>query len=1346
MNLARNDLKRVLLHLREEATNLATQSFPYPGPMRSLRSKVTTPHLLENVPITKEGVVEIGEKMLEYSPMDSESTCSVRRGLGNSLVALYLDTDDREQLGRGIIQLRIARQSPALDQNDRESANRDLFHALSLRYSEHPDINLQGDLEEVIQLTRELWEATTEPDHKEDLRKELYNLELSRFNQCHESAAIEAALAIMRDTDPHYALVLNNFAQLRYAMYKETHNTVYLEESFEAGQQSLLLWSDDPLSSRARCFVRLALQLYEIKQPSLTVADMTMGIDWCKEAVEVQDLDMHTRQEAFTALSSFLSERFAALQDLQDISDAICASKAALDLTDPTENHYLVMLAVLYACLLNRAKAQNFVHAREDLVGALSTSEECVQRCPSDDPRYLACLCDLGNIHHRCFLYKVTDPNQHLLDALRILTLADEISVEGENEHRSDILSALSAVLSSLYETHNDESYLDRCLEVQYEGLALAGSSSPRLAHYWYHLAGSLRLKYVTTVDANLLYEALDFLKRALDATKFSAAMQLDISRDLCGIYHTLFSRTHQVQDIKFAIQHGRYGLNFPVSPRSTSRLLDSLSNAYNARFEFEGEESDLDESIELLRRATIDRDDPIVSRYLAALAGRLRQRSLSNTASLDNTDSDEALAHCQAALDLCTLGEYDYRYALSTMSLIQHERFVFHAEEDMIDKAISSANSALPLKSPNLDDTGTILHHLARMHFSKYRRSREEGDLIECIEFDKAALEQSPETSLRLPAILFHLGFALYWQLQDFDTPNQDAIKEYLSALLELPIVRPLSQVKALDLLARLSINKKDWSTAYEHLSAAIKLFPMLSPRAFTTDAQQHTIEALSGIPEMAACCALFIGKNPEEALAILEAGRGIMSGWIINTRNDISRLETVDPELAARYVFLRDQVSNGIDAQSLGPEIISSLRPQDQWRSCLYELEEIERKVQSEYPGLESFQKALSVEDIKKLAEKIPIVEINSTEFRSDAFVVSAASVTSIPLPSETRDRMENITKVIFGPGRKQRTLPGAVYATNKALRDDLAWLYSNVVSPILSALHISPDPNTNQRLVWVTSGLSSFCPLHAADLFSEDRSQCTISHVISSYIPSMKALQFARESEFRMELAGQGEILVASMTKTKGQEDISADEEEQHIYSSFNSLVSDSVNVLRYPSRNNVLEGLRACTIAHFSCHGSPDGMDPSKSCILLEDSETPGVPDKLTARDISASKHDSAMLCFLAACSTAENTAMRLVDENIHVASAFQLSGFSHVVGTLWEARNRAAVQIAQTFYGELARSVGKTGSSSETLSGNDKIAKALHLAVKSVKETKRAGSRLNPRMDVLSWAPFIHLGP
>ena len=87
---------------------------------------------------------------------------------------------------------------------------------------------------------------------------------------------------------------------------------------------------------------------------------------------------------------------------------------------------------------------------------------------------------------------------------------------------------------------------------------------------------------------------------------------------------------------------------------------------------------------------------------------------------------------------------------------------------------------------------------------------------------------------------------------------------------------------------------------------------------------------------------------------------------------------------------------------------------------------------------------------------------------------------------------------------------------------------------------------------------------------------------------------------------------------------------------------------------------------------------------------------------------------AQLAYLSACSTADPGSLDLLDESIHLTSAFQLAGFPHVVGTLWPIDDRLAAEIAESFYTRLTPSPPGNPDPAQS-------AAALHHTIRTVRD-------------------------
>jgi CHAT domain-containing protein len=167
------------------------------------------------------------------------------------------------------------------------------------------------------------------------------------------------------------------------------------------------------------------------------------------------------------------------------------------------------------------------------------------------------------------------------------------------------------------------------------------------------------------------------------------------------------------------------------------------------------------------------------------------------------------------------------------------------------------------------------------------------------------------------------------------------------------------------------------------------------------------------------------------------------------------------------------------------------------------------------------------------------------------------------------------------------------------------------------------------------------------------------------------------------------------------------------------------------LDYPSKAGVLENLPSYSIVHFAYHGVTESSNPSNNHLLLA-GRVGTEADPLTVKELSSSRNLQPMLAYLSACNSANHQSKKLLDEVIQIASGFQLAGFPHVIGTLWEANDQAARGVATEFYKNLFDSLGRGQSF-----GDGIVSQALYDAVGSLRENFEG----NP----ILWAPLIHLG-
>lgn len=299
-------------------------------------------------------------------------------------------------------------------------------------------------------------------------------------------------------------------------------------------------------------------------------------------------------------------------------------------------------------------------------------------------------------------------------------------------------------------------------------------------------------------------------------------------------------------------------------------------------------------------------------------------------------------------------------------------------------------------------------------------------------------------------------------------------------------------------------------------------------------------------------------------------------------------------------------------------------------------------------------------------------------------------------------------------------------------------------------LGFLRLDPQQNL-RRITWITSGITGLMPLHAAGHLWDSSIENTVSHVVSSYIPSFKALAYSYDLATKSQNTWKTthkegiDLLIVSMPKSSGGlPPINARPVLDHLDRTTTKLGWSMPTKLVQPSKLNVLDCIHRFKRVFFACHGTTDPEDPSQSGLFLADG-TGGKPERLTARDIANLNLQLAQLAYLEACSTAENPSPNLREEVIHLASSFQVAGFPHVIGTLWAVKNTAANAVAVSFFTRLTEQLAGSGSSGNRLLAPD-YALALHQAVQELRVKGPGPRRTSHESDfVTNWAPFIHIG-
>jgi len=760
--------------------------------------------------------------------------------------------------------------------------------------------------------------------------------------------------------------------------------------------------------------------------------------------------------------------------------------------------------------------------------------------------------------------------------------------------------------------------------------------------------------------------------------------------------------------------------------------VLATLALVLRERHERTGSLPDLDEAVRLSREVVARRpaDDVNRSGDLANLGIALRLR---HERTGDPADLDGAVRAHRAAVATAPPGHPGHAMFHTGLGNVLRRRFETGGDPADLDDCVAAHERA----AAAADRIGALrpgmLVNLASALQTRYEARGRTADAERAEELLRRAAGDAGAEDVHQAGVAYQLAIALWdrWRRTGGSAVRAEAL-EWSRRAARHPAAPPRQRLWAAAAWGRRAMEAGDVRQASQAYELAVGLLPALAPRQVAGEDAEHVLARFPGLACDAAACAVAAGR-PGRAVELLELGRGVLLGRLIEGRDDLAALRERDPELAARLGELRaaldtgdtgrpEEAAEATGAAGAGAGAVG-MTAADRRHVLAAEWERLLARARA-LPGLEHLLRPPPVRELLAQAHPGPVVVVNVSRHRCDALVLTPGGVRVVPLPALTLGRavagaagLHTALELISGD-EDDLTAPARY---EDAVAECLEWLWDDVAGPVLDALGLREPPAPGApwpRVWWVPTGPLAFLPLHAAGHHRGGAGgRAVLDRVVSSYAPTVRALARARRGPARRP----ARPLVVALPRTPGAADLPGAAEEAALL----ARLLPGARVLTGPGATceRVVAELPRHTWLHFAGHGAADPVSPSRSALLVHDhAEHP-----LTVARLAQLELRDAELACLSACTTAR-TGFALADEALHLAGGLQLAGFRHVVGALWWVEDTVAARIVRQVYDGL-------GAAAEP--DADRAAAAVHAAVRAARERYPATPSL--------WAGHVHVG-
>ncbi|KAL8364557.1 hypothetical protein RB595_003713 [Gaeumannomyces hyphopodioides] len=975
-----------------------------------------------------------------------------------------------------------------------------------------------------------------------------------------------------------------------------------------------------------------------------------------------------------------------------------------------------------------------------DLEEAIRVGREAVDAAPLDHPDRAGRLNNLGvRLGDR---YSRTGAMADLEEAIRIGKEAVDATPLNHPD-RAGRLSNLGIRLGDRYFRTGAMADLEEAIRIGKEAVETTPLNHPDRAALLNNLGNRLGDRYSRTGAMADLEEAIRIGKEAVDATPLDHLDRAALLNNLGNRLGDRHSRIGAMADLEEAIRIGKEAVDAtPLDHLDRAGRLSNLGVRLGDRYFRIGAMADLEEAIRVGREAveTTPLDHPDRAGRLSNLGVLLGDR-YSRTGAM--ADLEEAIRVGREAVDATPLDHPDRAGWLNNLGVRLSDRYSRTGAMANLEEAIRVGREAVDATPLDHPDRAGWLNNLGVRLGDRYSRTGAMADLEEAIRVGREAVDATPLDHPDRAGWLNNLGVRLSdrYSRTGAIADLEEAKKSYSAALRHPTSAVSIRIAAGRHFLSSPAILKDE--QAYAIAKTTIDLIPLLTPRSLQNSDKRHLLSAAVGLSSGAAAIALYAGKGPGAAVELLETGRGVIAGALFE-QSDLAVLERAHPDLARSFVDLRDQLDAPPQEHSLAAaehRIVAAEAEGGRRREAGPRLAGLLDTIRSK-PGFKRFLLSASEADILDAARQGPIVILNVSSYRCDALAIEQSGIRLLELPHVSRNAINE-------HARKLKTL-----AT-------LGWLWDAIVCPVLEFLGFTGPPSDSQwpHVWWVPTGTLTRFPLHAAGYHLRRTGETAVDRVVSSYAPSVKAIIYSRRRPHQAAAAEDSrKAVIVAMQNTPKQQRLEYANDETNAVVAVCKAMGLPYDRPR-PCKIDVFSALKTCRIFHFAGHGSTHPTEPLQSQLLFDDWDSePFTVGNLLKTNLTSKPP---FLAYLSACGTGQILDESSVDESIHLASACQLAGFRHVVGTLWSVDDGLCVDMARMVY-EYLRDKGM---------GDEAVSQGLHRAMRMLRdqwvdEEESGGGRLqlseaardaerNAERDFEVshgsetkqplWVPYVHFG-